>query len=152
MMVMITWNCVEKGFVQLLSRMISTHDGLSTHLIGTTSTFKLNQLMALIPRACLKFAYMVKNAFAQLYFPPLMGSTNCMANLWHWLVMPSHSMDTDSRRANVNKHMHRYVLVLYATAYQLGNTSSRTITEVKQLCARLVLGWETVQVLPECCC
>ena len=37
-------------------------------------------------------------------------------------------------------------------AYQLGNTSSRTITEVKQRWARLVLGWATVQVLPECCC
>ena len=36
-----------------------------------------------------------------------------------------------------------------AAAYQLGNTSSRTITEVKQRWARLVLGWETVQVLPE---
>ena len=39
-----------------------------------------------------------------------------------------------------------------AAAYQLGNTSSRTITEVKQRWARLVLGWDTVQVLPECCC
>ena len=39
-----------------------------------------------------------------------------------------------------------------AAAYQLGNTSSRTITEVKQRWARLVLGWVTVQVLPECCC
>ena len=39
-----------------------------------------------------------------------------------------------------------------AAAYQLGNTSSRTITEVKQRWARLVLGWETVQVSPECCC
>ena len=35
---------------------------------------------------------------------------------------------------------------------QLGNTSSRMITEVKQCWARRVLGWETVQVLPECCC
>ena len=36
---------------------------------------------------------------------------------------------------------------------QLGNTSSRMISEVKQHWARLVLGWETlVQVLPECCC
>ena len=44
-------------------------------------------------------------------------------------------------------------LVGRAAAYQLGNTSSRTITEVKQRRARLVLGWETpVQVLPECCC
>ena len=33
-----------------------------------------------------------------------------------------------------------------AAAYQLGNTSSRTIIEVKQRRARLVLGWETVQV------
>ena len=39
-----------------------------------------------------------------------------------------------------------------AAAYQLGNTSSRTITEVKQRWARLVLGWDTVQVLPKCCC
>ena len=39
-----------------------------------------------------------------------------------------------------------------AAAYQLGNTSSRTITEVKQRWAWLVLGWTTVQVLPECCC
>ena len=39
-----------------------------------------------------------------------------------------------------------------AAAYQLGNTSSRTITEVKQRWAQLVLGWDTVQVLPECCC
>ena len=31
-------------------------------------------------------------------------------------------------------------------ACQLGNTSSRTITEVKQCEAQLVLGWETVQV------
>ena len=37
-----------------------------------------------------------------------------------------------------------------AAAYQLGNTSSRKITEVKQRWARLVLGWATVQVLPEC--
>ena len=37
-----------------------------------------------------------------------------------------------------------------AAAYQLGNTSSRTITEVKQHWAQLVLGWDTVQVLPEC--
>ena len=36
--------------------------------------------------------------------------------------------------------------------YQLGNTSSHTITEVKQRWACLVLAWETVQVLPECCC
>ena len=43
-------------------------------------------------------------------------------------------------------------LGLGAAAYQLGNTSSRTITEVKQRWARLVLGWETVQVSPECCC
>ena len=43
-------------------------------------------------------------------------------------------------------------LKLGAVAYQLGNTSSRTITEVKQRWARLVLGWDTVQVLPECCC
>ena len=35
---------------------------------------------------------------------------------------------------------------LGAAAYQLGNTSSRTITEIKQRWARLVLGWETVQV------
>ena len=41
---------------------------------------------------------------------------------------------------------------LGAAAYQLGNTSSCTITEVKQRWARLVLGWVTVQVLPECCC
>ena len=41
---------------------------------------------------------------------------------------------------------------LGAVAYQLGNTSSRTITEVKQRWARLVLGWVTVQVSPECCC
>ena len=33
---------------------------------------------------------------------------------------------------------------LGAAAYQLGNTSSRTITEVKQCWARLVLGWATV--------
>ena len=39
-----------------------------------------------------------------------------------------------------------------ADAYQLGNISSRTITEVKQRQARLVLGWEAVQVLPEFCC
>ena len=39
-----------------------------------------------------------------------------------------------------------------AAAYKLGNTSSRTTTEVKQCCIQLVLGWETVQVLPECCC
>ena len=38
-----------------------------------------------------------------------------------------------------------------AAAYQLGNTSSRTITEVNQRWTRLVLlGWDTVQVLPEC--
>ena len=36
--------------------------------------------------------------------------------------------------------------LLGAAAYQLGNTSSRTITEVKQRWARLVLGWETVQL------
>ena len=41
---------------------------------------------------------------------------------------------------------------LGAATYQLGNTSSRTITEVKQRWARLVLGWLTVQVLPKCCC
>ena len=34
-----------------------------------------------------------------------------------------------------------------ATAYQLGNTSSRMITEVKQHLARLVLGWR----LFKCC-
>ena len=43
-------------------------------------------------------------------------------------------------------------VIFGAAAYQLGNTSSRTITEVKQRWARLVLGWATVQVLPECCC
>ena len=37
-------------------------------------------------------------------------------------------------------------------AYQLGNTSSCTIIEVKQGWAWLVLGWQTVQVLSECCC
>ena len=46
-----------------------------------------------------------------------------------------------------------YILLLLGAATdQLGNTSSRMITEVKQHWARLVLGWETVQVLPECCC
>ena len=43
-------------------------------------------------------------------------------------------------------------LLVGAAAYQLGNTSSCTIPEVKQRGARLVLGWKTVQVLPECCC
>ena len=38
-----------------------------------------------------------------------------------------------------------------ATSYPLGNTSPLPITEVKQRSARLVLGWETVQVLSECC-
>ena len=38
-------------------------------------------------------------------------------------------------------------------AYQFGNASSRTITEVKQRWPWLVLAWETpVQVLSECCC
>ena len=42
---------------------------------------------------------------------------------------------------------------LSAAASQLGKTSSRTITEVKQHRARLVLGWETlVQVSPEWGC
>ena len=36
-------------------------------------------------------------------------------------------------------------------AYQRENASSRTITEIKQRWAWLVLGWDTVQVLPECC-
>ena len=35
---------------------------------------------------------------------------------------------------------------LGAVAYQLGNTSSCTVTEVKRHWAWLVLGWETVQV------
>ena len=39
-----------------------------------------------------------------------------------------------------------------SAAYQLGNTSSRTITEVKQRWAWFVLGWEIVQVLRGCCC
>ena len=34
--------------------------------------------------------------------------------------------------------------VLGAAAYQPGNTSSRTITEVKQCWVRLALGWETL--------
>ena len=38
-----------------------------------------------------------------------------------------------------------------AAAYQLGKTSSRTITDVKQCWAWLVLGWENVQILSECC-
>ena len=39
------------------------------------------------------------------------------------------------------------------SSYQLGNTSSPTITKVKQRWARLVLGWKTpVQVFPKCCC
>ena len=38
--------------------------------------------------------------------------------------------------------------IVIAAAYQLGNTSSCTITEVKQRWVRLVLGFETVQV---CC-
>ena len=42
--------------------------------------------------------------------------------------------------------------LLGAAAYQLGNTSSRMITEVNQCYARLVLGWDTVHVQPECCC
>ena len=46
----------------------------------------------------------------------------------------------------------RWSILWGAVANQVGNTSSRTITEVKQRCARWVLGWETpVQVLPECC-
>ena len=45
-----------------------------------------------------------------------------------------------------------YFQIEGVAAYQLGNTSSRMITEVKQRWARLVLGWETVQVWPECCC
>ena len=35
-----------------------------------------------------------------------------------------------------------------AAAYQVGNTSSCTINKVKQGRDRIVLGWETVQVLP----
>ena len=35
--------------------------------------------------------------------------------------------------------------------YQLGNTSSRMLTEVKQCGTRLLQGWETVQVLSEYC-
>ena len=40
---------------------------------------------------------------------------------------------------------------LGAATYQYGNTgtNSRMITEVKHRSVRLVLGWETVQVLPE---
>ena len=44
------------------------------------------------------------------------------------------------RREMINKHFKNGG----TAAYQLGNTSSRTITEVKQCWARLVLGWETV--------
>ena len=50
-------------------------------------------------------------------------------------------------------HVHTITQIwVGAAAYQLGNTSSRKITEVKHSWARLVLGWDTVQVLPECCC
>ena len=38
------------------------------------------------------------------------------------------------------------VATIGAVAYQLGNTSSRTISEVKQRWARLVFGWETSSV------
>ena len=41
-----------------------------------------------------------------------------------------------------------YLISRNARAYQLGNTSSHTITEVKQHWAQLVLGWKTVPVLP----
>ena len=51
---------------------------------------------------------------------------------------------SDERLVHIRK-------ALGAAAYQLGNTSSRMIIEVKKSWARLVLGWETVQVLPECC-
>ena len=48
--------------------------------------------------------------------------------------------------------MRNLVLTKYiwfgAAAYQLGNTSSRTITEVKQRSARFALGWEPVQWCP----
>ena len=37
-------------------------------------------------------------------------------------------------------------------AYQLRNTSSRIITEVKQREAQVTLGWEIVQVSSVCCC
>ena len=45
----------------------------------------------------------------------------------------------------------KFVQLFGAAACHLRNTSSCTITEVKQRWAWLVLGWETVQVLPECC-
>ena len=45
------------------------------------------------------------------------------------------------------------VYLLNAKAGQLGNTtSSRTITEVKECWDWLLLRWDTIQVLSECCC
>ena len=47
------------------------------------------------------------------------------------------------------KEIIKWKLLLGAAAHQLGNTSFRKITEVKQHRARIELGWETVQVLPD---
>ena len=40
-----------------------------------------------------------------------------------------------------------YMVLFWSQTYQPGNTSSRMITEVKQCWARLVLEWETIQML-----
>ena len=39
-----------------------------------------------------------------------------------------------------------------AAAYQIGNTSSCVITEVKQCLTRLLLAWQAIQVLTEYRC
>ena len=69
----------------------------------------------------------------------------CRLHSWGWVLdCLSVAVERDRGANRVEK--------TGATTYQLGNTSSRTITEVKQHWTRLVLEWETVQVLPECCC
>ena len=63
------------------------------------------------------------------------------------------NVETENIVLNKNSSEHKNKkFPLGAAAYQLGNTSSCTITEVKQCWTLLVLGWKTVQMLPECCC
>ena len=55
-----------------------------------------------------------------------------------------HEMGSASTSNNNNNNNNNNNSFKGAAAYQLGNTSSRTITEVKQRWAQLVLGWVTV--------
>ena len=117
-------------------------------------TCKRTDLTILPPFALSRWLLSSVTSYAQMDFTKVLP-TNTTSGFQE-VKPPRLSTELQQQlRATVNRSLTVGTTILYlegAAAYQLGNISSRTITEVKQRWARLALGWDTVQVLPECCC